>query len=116
MPKVKRDKYSVFNFLSITDSSQVSREAPSAPKPPGSSSTLPHLTPEVSSKKSRWDIPGQVSEPKDPLSAFLSETRSELLVAKQIEAGAKNQTDSSHATATPEVPVDTWLYLLTPNY
>uniref|UniRef100_A0A8C1THM6 G patch domain containing 1 n=1 Tax=Cyprinus carpio TaxID=7962 RepID=A0A8C1THM6_CYPCA len=85
MPKVKRDKYSVFNFLSIMDSSQVSREAPSAPKPPGSSSTLPHLTPEVSSKKSRWDIPGQVSEPKDPLSAFLSETRSEVLVAKQIE-------------------------------
>uniref|UniRef100_A0A8C2HAC0 G patch domain containing 1 n=1 Tax=Cyprinus carpio TaxID=7962 RepID=A0A8C2HAC0_CYPCA len=105
MPKVKRDKYSVFNFLSIMDSSQVSREAPSAPKPPGSSSTLPHLTPEVSSKKSRWDIPGQVSEPKDPLSAFLSETRSEVLVAKQIEAGAKNQTDSSHATATPEVNV-----------
>uniref|UniRef100_A0A8C1J9W5 G patch domain containing 1 n=1 Tax=Cyprinus carpio TaxID=7962 RepID=A0A8C1J9W5_CYPCA len=103
MPKVKRDKYSVFNFLSITDSSQVSREAPSAPKPPGSSSTLPQ-TPEVSNKKSRWDIPGQVSEPKDPLSAFLSETRSEVLVAKQIEAGAKNQTDSSHATATPEVP------------
>uniref|UniRef100_A0A673MJF0 G patch domain-containing protein 1-like n=1 Tax=Sinocyclocheilus rhinocerous TaxID=307959 RepID=A0A673MJF0_9TELE len=73
MPKVKRDKYSVFNFLTITDSSQVSRVAPSAPKPPSSSSTLPHLTPEVSNKKSRWDIPGQ--EPKDPLSAFLSETR-----------------------------------------
>uniref|UniRef100_A0A673MSA0 G patch domain-containing protein 1-like n=1 Tax=Sinocyclocheilus rhinocerous TaxID=307959 RepID=A0A673MSA0_9TELE len=95
MPKVKRDKYSVFNFLTITDSSQVSRVAPSAPKPPSSSSTLPHLTPEVSNKKSRWDIPGQ--EPKDPLSAFLSETRSEVLAAK-------NQTDSPHAIATPEVP------------
>uniref|UniRef100_A0A672QTD0 G-patch domain-containing protein n=1 Tax=Sinocyclocheilus grahami TaxID=75366 RepID=A0A672QTD0_SINGR len=96
MPKVKRDKYSVFNFLTITDSSQVSRGAPSASKPPSSSSTLPHLTPEVSNKKSRWDIPGQ--EPKDPLSAFLSETRSEVLAAK-------NQTDSPHATATPEVKV-----------
>uniref|UniRef100_A0A673MJD3 G patch domain-containing protein 1-like n=1 Tax=Sinocyclocheilus rhinocerous TaxID=307959 RepID=A0A673MJD3_9TELE len=96
MPKVKRDKYSVFNFLTITDSSQVSRVAPSAPKPPSSSSTLPHLTPEVSNKKSRWDIPGQ--EPKDPLSAFLSETRSEVLAAK-------NQTDSPHAIATPEVPL-----------
>uniref|UniRef100_A0A671LZD0 G-patch domain-containing protein n=1 Tax=Sinocyclocheilus anshuiensis TaxID=1608454 RepID=A0A671LZD0_9TELE len=95
MPKVKRDKYSVFNFLTITDSSQVSRGAPSAPKPPSSSSTLPHLTPEVSNKKSRWDIPGQ--EPKDPLSAFISETRSEVLAAK-------NETDSTHATATPEVP------------
>uniref|UniRef100_A0A671M264 G-patch domain-containing protein n=1 Tax=Sinocyclocheilus anshuiensis TaxID=1608454 RepID=A0A671M264_9TELE len=96
MPKVKRDKYSVFNFLTITDSSQVSRGAPSAPKPPSSSSTLPHLTPEVSNKKSRWDIPGQ--EPKDPLSAFISETRSEVLAAK-------NETDSTHATATPEVKV-----------
>uniref|UniRef100_A0A8C2IZX3 G patch domain containing 1 n=1 Tax=Cyprinus carpio TaxID=7962 RepID=A0A8C2IZX3_CYPCA len=95
MPKIKRDKYSVFNFLTITDSSHVSREGPSASKPPGSSTTLPHLTPEVN-KKSRWDKTGKVSEPKDPLSAFLSETRSEVSVAKQIEAGDKNQTDSSH--------------------
>uniref|UniRef100_A0A8C1G2R3 G patch domain containing 1 n=1 Tax=Cyprinus carpio TaxID=7962 RepID=A0A8C1G2R3_CYPCA len=78
MPKIKRDKYSVFNFLTITDSSHVSREGPKV------------------NKKSRWDKTGKVSEPKDPLSAFLSETRSEVSVAKQIEAGAKNQTDSSH--------------------
>uniref|UniRef100_A0A8C2J2C0 G patch domain containing 1 n=1 Tax=Cyprinus carpio TaxID=7962 RepID=A0A8C2J2C0_CYPCA len=104
MPKIKRDKYSVFNFLTITDSSHVSREGPSASKPPGSSTTLPHLTPEVN-KKSRWDKTGKVSEPKDPLSAFLSETRSEVSVAKQIEAGDKNQTDSSHASASPEVKV-----------
>ncbi|XP_050971978.1 G patch domain-containing protein 1 isoform X1 [Labeo rohita] len=94
MPKVKRDKYSVFNFLTITDGNQVSREAPSAPKPP-----------EVSNKKSRWDVPGQVSEPKDPLSAFLSETRSEVSAAQQIEAETKTQTDSPHASATPEVKV-----------
>ncbi|XP_058639617.1 G patch domain-containing protein 1 isoform X2 [Onychostoma macrolepis] len=104
MPKIKRDKYSVFNFLTVTDSSQVSREAQSASKPPSSSTTLPHLTPEVN-KKSRWDIAGQVSEPKDPLSAFLSETRSEVSAAKQIEPGDKNQTDSSHASANPEVKV-----------
>uniref|UniRef100_A0A8C1I6B5 G patch domain containing 1 n=1 Tax=Cyprinus carpio TaxID=7962 RepID=A0A8C1I6B5_CYPCA len=59
MPKIKRDKYSVFNFLTITDSSHVSREGPSASKPPGSSTTLPHLTPEVN-KKSRWDKTGKV--------------------------------------------------------
>ncbi|XP_059388231.1 G patch domain-containing protein 1 [Carassius carassius] len=104
MPKIKRDKYSVFNFLTITDSSQVSREASSASSPPSSSTTLPHLTPEVK-KKSRWDEAEQVSEPKDPLGAFLTETRSEVSVARQIEAGAKNQTDSSHASASPEVKV-----------
>ncbi|XP_048040948.1 LOW QUALITY PROTEIN: G patch domain-containing protein 1 [Megalobrama amblycephala] len=99
MPKIKRDKYSVFNFLSITDSSQVSREAPSAPKPPSSSTTLPRLTPEVSNKRSRWDVPGKASEPKDPLSAFLSETRSEVSVAQQNEA------DTQHTSVTPEVKV-----------
>lgn len=102
VPKIKRDKYSVFNFLTITDSSQVN----SASKTPSSSTTLPHLTPEVN-KKSRWDVAGQVSEPKDPLGAFLSETRSEVSAAKQTEAGDTNQTDSSHASANPEVPVDT---------
>ncbi len=111
VPKIKRDKYSVFNFLTITDSSQVN----SASKPPSSSTTLPRLTPEVN-KKSRWDIAGQVSEPKDPLSAFLSETRSEVSAAKQTEAGDKNQTDSSHASANPEVPVDSWLYSFNSNY
>ncbi|XP_026123418.1 G patch domain-containing protein 1 isoform X1 [Carassius auratus] len=101
MPKIKRDKYSVFNFLTITDGSQVSREASS---PSSSSTTLPHLTPEVK-KKSRWDEAERVSEHKDPLGAFLSETRSEVSVAKQMEAGAKNQTDSSQASASPEVKV-----------
>ncbi|XP_043099865.1 G patch domain-containing protein 1 isoform X2 [Puntigrus tetrazona] len=99
MPKIKRDKYSVFNFLTIPDSGQ----APSASKPPSSSTTHPHSTPEVN-KKSRWDVAGQVSEAKDPLSAFLSETRSEVSAAKQNEAGAKNQTDS-HVSANPEVKV-----------
>lgn len=99
MPKIKRDKYSVFNFLTITDS----REAPSAPKIPSSSTTLPCLTPEVSNKRSRWDVPGQASETKDPLSAFLSETRSEVSAAQQNEAGVKTQTESPHASVTPEV-------------
>ncbi|XP_067306623.1 G patch domain-containing protein 1 [Pseudorasbora parva] len=105
MPKIKRDKYSVFNFLTLTDSRQVSREAPSAPNPPSSSTTLPRLTPDVSNKRSRWDVPGQASEPKDPLCAFLSETRSEVSAAQQSEAGVKTQTDSPHASVTPEVKV-----------
>ncbi|KAK7176319.1 hypothetical protein R3I93_000542 [Phoxinus phoxinus] len=102
MPKIKRDKYSVFNFLTITDS----REAPSAPKTP-SSSTTQKLTPEVSTKRSRWDVPvpGQASETKDPLSAFLSETRSEVSAAQQNETGVKTQTESPHASVTPEVKV-----------
>ncbi|XP_051576587.1 G patch domain-containing protein 1-like isoform X1 [Myxocyprinus asiaticus] len=103
MPKIKRDKYSVFNFLTLTDSSQVSREAPSAPKPQSTSATLPISAPDISNKRSRWDVPGQVSKPKDPLSAFLSEARSEVSVAQQVEAGVKTSTDPPNTTAAPEV-------------
>nr|XP_055061856.1 G patch domain-containing protein 1 isoform X1 [Misgurnus anguillicaudatus] len=94
MPKVKRDKYSVFNFLTIPENSQVI----SAPNPPSTSTTLPHT---ASNKKSRWDVPEQVSKPQDPLSAFLSEARSEVSTVQQAATGVKSQTDSS---ATPEVP------------
>lgn len=91
MPKVKRDKYSVFNFLTMPESS---------PKPP-STSTTP-MASDISHKKSRWDVPGDGSKPKDPLSAFISEARSEVSTAQQ----AKSQTESPHTSATPEVPVD----------
>lgn len=101
MPKVKRDKYSVFNFLTIPDGSQVN---PSDPKP--SSSTIPRVTAEASSKKSRWDVPVQASEPKDAVSAFLSETRSEVSATQQTEAEVKTQTDALPASATSEVPAD----------
>ncbi|XP_051946776.1 G patch domain-containing protein 1 isoform X2 [Xyrauchen texanus] len=103
MPKIKRDKYSVFNFLTLTDSSQVCREAPSAPKPQSASATLPISAPDISNKRSRWDVPVQVSKPKDPVSAFLSEARSEVPVTKQVEAGLKTNTDPPNTTATPEV-------------
>lgn len=103
MPKVKRDKYSVFNFLTIPDSSQAS---PSAPKPSSSSSTIPRVTAEASNKKSRWDVPVQASEPKDTLSAFLSETRSEVSATQQTEAEVKTHTDPPPASITPEVPAD----------
>ncbi|XP_056317791.1 G patch domain-containing protein 1 [Danio aesculapii] len=100
MPKVKRDKYSVFNFLTIPDSSQVN---PSDAKP--SSSTIPRGSTEASSKKSRWDVPVQTSDPKDALSTFLSETRSEVSANKQTDAEVKTQTDPPPASATPEVKV-----------
>ncbi|XP_057191075.1 G patch domain-containing protein 1 [Triplophysa rosa] len=102
MPKVKRDKYSVFNFLTIPESSQVI----SAPKPPSTSTSLPPKASEVSHKKSRWDVPEQGSKPIDPLSAFISEARSEVSTAQQVTAGVKSQTDSPQASATPEVEVE----------
>lgn len=99
MPKVKRDKYSVFNFLTIPESNQVI----SAPKPPSTSTSLPPMASEVSHKKSRWDVTEQGSKPKDPLSAFISEARSEVSTAQQVTARVKSQTESPQASATPEV-------------
>uniref|UniRef100_A0A3B4WGV7 G patch domain containing 1 n=1 Tax=Seriola lalandi dorsalis TaxID=1841481 RepID=A0A3B4WGV7_SERLL len=61
LPKVKRDKFSVFNFLTVTES----REATAPPKPP------------EPAKKSRWDVSDQKEEKKksDALSDLLSAAR-----------------------------------------
>ncbi|XP_041805894.1 G patch domain-containing protein 1 isoform X2 [Chelmon rostratus] len=60
-PKVKRDKFSVFNFLTVTES----RETSAPPKPP------------EPGKKSRWDVSDRKEEKKqtDPLSELLSAAR-----------------------------------------
>ncbi|XP_071256503.1 G patch domain-containing protein 1 isoform X3 [Salvelinus alpinus] len=70
MPKVKRDKFSVFNFLTVSESPTASASpAPQAVKPsePG--------------KRSRWDVSGQAGDKerkeKDPVSEFLSVARIE---------------------------------------
>lgn len=48
LPKVKRDKFSIFNFLSVLDEGQVSQAPPTSSS--GSSSTP------ASGKRSRWDV------------------------------------------------------------
>ncbi|CAN9506550.1 unnamed protein product [Ophioblennius macclurei] len=51
LPKVKRDKFSVFNFLTVNDN----KETSAPPRPP------------ESLKKSRWDVSGQRSDlPDEP--------------------------------------------------
>ncbi|XP_061592405.1 G patch domain-containing protein 1 isoform X2 [Cololabis saira] len=63
LPKVKRDKFSVFNFLTVTES----REMAAPPKPP------------ASGKKSRWDVSEHKDDVKDedPLSELLTATRNQ---------------------------------------
>ncbi|XP_047436954.1 G patch domain-containing protein 1 isoform X2 [Mugil cephalus] len=70
LPKVKRDKFSVFNFLTVTEG--------------GASQTAPPKPPETG-KKSRWDVSEKEKEDKkedkkedtDPLSELLSAARSQ---------------------------------------
>ncbi|XP_073321200.1 G patch domain-containing protein 1 isoform X2 [Pagrus major] len=77
LPKVKRDKFSVFNFLTVTES----RDTAAPPKPP------------EPGKRSRWDVSDQKKEDKkkDPLSELLS--------------AARNQTEIKlEQTSTPALP------------
>ncbi|KAM8762697.1 G patch domain-containing protein 1 isoform 2-T2 [Acanthopagrus schlegelii] len=76
LPKVKRDKFSVFNFLTVTES----RDTAAPPKPP------------EPGKRSRWDVSDQKEEKKnDPLSELLS--------------AARNQTEIKlEQTSTPAPP------------
>ncbi|KAK6294001.1 hypothetical protein J4Q44_G00348310 [Coregonus suidteri] len=96
MPKVKRDKFSVFNFLTVSESATASASpAPQAVKPsePG--------------KRSRWDVSGQAGalekerKEKDPLSEFLS-------VARIEASGSGPDTSTTDGPTTdPTVEPDT---------
>uniref|UniRef100_A0A8K9XYZ1 G patch domain containing 1 n=1 Tax=Oncorhynchus mykiss TaxID=8022 RepID=A0A8K9XYZ1_ONCMY len=70
MPKVKRDKFSVFNFLTVSESPTAS----ASPAPQG-------VKPSEPGKRSRWDVSGQAGDKerkeKDPVSEFLSVARIE---------------------------------------
>ncbi|XP_042170968.1 G patch domain-containing protein 1 isoform X2 [Oncorhynchus tshawytscha] len=70
MPKVKRDKFSVFNFLTVSESPTAS----ASPAPQG-------VKPSEPGKRSRWDVSGQAGnkerKEKDPVSEFLSVARIE---------------------------------------
>nr|XP_046254210.1 G patch domain-containing protein 1 isoform X2 [Scatophagus argus] len=77
LPKVKRDRFSVFNFLTVAES----RDTAAPPKPP------------EPGKKSRWDVSDQKEEKKrsDPLSELLTD--------------ARNQTETKREqTAVPVLP------------
>uniref|UniRef100_A0AAR2KQR7 G-patch domain-containing protein n=1 Tax=Pygocentrus nattereri TaxID=42514 RepID=A0AAR2KQR7_PYGNA len=88
-PKVKRDKFSVFNFLSVIDGT-----APSSSSAPVAPTLAP--SPAPSGKRSRWDVAGQESQVKDPLSRFISEARSEVTAVQQ---------DQPSTAITPAVSV-----------
>ncbi|XP_031442674.1 G patch domain-containing protein 1 [Clupea harengus] len=70
MPKVKRDRFSVFNFLTVD---------PTASCTHASSSSSSSSKPPDSGKRSRWDMSPSAppAGQKDPLSALISEARSE---------------------------------------
>ncbi|XP_076855313.1 G patch domain-containing protein 1 [Brachyhypopomus gauderio] len=96
MPKVKRDKFSVFNFLSVTEDSGSSQPASGSAAGPA-----PSPSPTATGKRSRWDVAGQDAQPKDPLSKFISEARSEVSAAKQEQTAADTTATTQSKTTDP---------------
>ncbi|XP_026864758.2 G patch domain-containing protein 1 isoform X1 [Electrophorus electricus] len=97
MPKVKRDKFSVFNFLTITEDRGGSQSASGSAIGPA-----PGPTPTATGKRSRWDVTGQEVKPKDPLSRFISEARSEVSAAHQEQTSTAATAPDPTATAQPK--------------
>ncbi|XP_038609959.1 G patch domain-containing protein 1 isoform X1 [Tachyglossus aculeatus] len=77
LPKVKRDKYSVFNFLTLSESAiSTTSQASSEKGQQNDSSNKPR-------KPSRWDMSDQEKRKKDSISEFISMARSEVENEKQ---------------------------------
>ncbi|NXY33977.1 GPTC1 protein, partial [Pomatorhinus ruficollis] len=76
LPKVKRDKYSVFNFLTVTEPTTSVTQATNEKIQESSSLNKPK-------KSSRWDVSDKEKEKKDSISEFISLARSKADVQQQ---------------------------------
>ncbi|NXB72561.1 GPTC1 protein, partial [Donacobius atricapilla] len=76
LPKVKRDKYSVFNFLTVSEPTTSVTEAKNEKIQESSSLNKPK-------KSSRWDVSDKEKEKKDSISEFISLARSKADVQQQ---------------------------------
>ncbi|KAM5236843.1 G patch domain-containing protein 1 [Ctenodactylus gundi] len=88
LPRVKRDKYSVFNFLTLPETTSLPTGSASSEKVPQSSS-------DKSRKPSRWDTTKHEKK-EDSISEFLSLARSKVGPLKQ-EASPLVKKEEEHA-------------------
>ncbi|CAH2324209.1 G patch domain-containing 1 [Pelobates cultripes] len=98
LPKVKRDKFSVFNFLTVPETSNphvdTTRNKPS------------EAAGEIRPKKSsRWDQ--STSEKKDSISEFISQTRSEIVIKKtELNPAEESETKSENSAPPAKAATD----------
>ncbi|KAM9374042.1 G patch domain-containing protein 1 [Phaethornis superciliosus] len=76
LPKVKRDKYSVFNFLTVP-------EPTTSVTPATNEKTQQNNTLNKPKKPSRWDVSDKEKEKKDSISEFISLARSKADIQQQ---------------------------------
>ncbi|XP_058849602.1 G patch domain-containing protein 1 isoform X1 [Acipenser ruthenus] len=103
MPKVKRDKYSVFNFLTVPESTMPTAQGV---KPELSVQSKPSTSenaskPSEPGRRSRWDVSAQEKEGKDPISQFLSLARNEAAAEKQGSPSTSNEPEPGQKEEPP---------------
>lgn len=98
LPRVKRDKYSVFNFLTLSEPASL----PTAPVP--SEKAPQQRGPDKSRKPSRWDTSKQEKK-EDSISEFLSQARSKVGPSKQ-ESSALGSKEEQASEPHPDMTVD----------
>ncbi|NWY41591.1 GPTC1 protein, partial [Sylvia atricapilla] len=99
LPKVKRDKYSVFNFLTVAEPTTSVTQATSEKIQESSSLNKPK-------KSSRWDVSDKEKEKKDSISEFISLARSKADVQQQPPVPATEKCGTGTTETPPTVVTD----------
>ncbi|NXF76063.1 GPTC1 protein, partial [Sclerurus mexicanus] len=94
LPKVKRDKYSVFNFLTVPEPTTSVAEATNKKIQESNSLNKPK-------KPSRWDVSDKEKEKKDSISEFISLARSKADVQQQPPAPAREEPTTGPSETLP---------------
>ncbi|NXE99065.1 GPTC1 protein, partial [Menura novaehollandiae] len=96
LPKVKRDKYSVFNFLTMPEPTTSVTQATNKKIQESNSLNKPK-------KPSRWDVSDKEKEKKDSISEFISLARSKADVQQQPPVPATEECGTGLSETLPTV-------------
>ncbi|NXU34142.1 GPTC1 protein, partial [Drymodes brunneopygia] len=99
LPKVKRDKYSVFNFLTVPEPTTSVTQATNERIQESNSRKKPK-------KSSRWDVSDKEKEKKDSISKFISLARSKADVRQQPPVPATEECGTGTSETLPTVVTD----------
>ncbi|XP_064242944.1 G patch domain-containing protein 1 isoform X2 [Passer domesticus] len=99
LPKVKRDKYSVFNFLTVPEPTTSGTQATNEKIQESNSLNKPK-------KSSRWDVSDKEKEKKDSISEFISLARSKADAQQQPPVPAKEECGTGTTETPPTVVAD----------
>ncbi|NXB09497.1 GPTC1 protein, partial [Cnemophilus loriae] len=99
LPKVKRDKYSVFNFLTVPEPTTSVTQATNEKIQESNSLNKPK-------KSSRWDVSDKEKEKNDSISEFISLARSKADVQQQPPVPATEECGTGTSETLPTVVAD----------